>query len=310
MPPDPSVVLVEGPWTHRDVAANGARFHVAELGEGPLVLLLHGFPQFWWCFRHQLTGLAAAGFRVAAADLRGYGASDKTPRGYDAFTLSADVAGLVRSLGERRAVIVGHDWGGFLGWVVAAVHPDVVAGLVPVSMPHPHAFRRGLLTEPRGQLAASRYMLPFQVPWWPERRLVAHDAAAVGALLRRWGGPGFPDADADRRYRTAAQIPGVVHSALEYYRWVLRSQLRPDGARFGRALAHGVAAPVLQIHGCDDPCTLLSTARGNERYVRTAYRLLELPGVGHFPAEEAPEAVTAAIAGFAREHGGDTGSSR
>src|SRR5512143_1870526 len=122
-PPDESVVLVEGRWAHRTVTANGQRFHVAELGDGPLVVLLHGFPQFWWSWRHQLLALADTGYRAVAPDLRGYGASDKPPRGYDAFTLSADVAGLVRALGERDAVIVGHDWGGFLGWTTAAMHP-------------------------------------------------------------------------------------------------------------------------------------------------------------------------------------------
>ena len=112
-------MLVDGPWTHREVSAGGTRFHVAESGSGPLVLLLHGFPEFWWSWRHQLPALAAAGFRAVAPDLRGYGASDKPPRGYDVPTLAADVAGLVRALGEREAVVVGHDWGGLLAWASA-----------------------------------------------------------------------------------------------------------------------------------------------------------------------------------------------
>ena len=94
------------------VAANGARFHVALVGDGPLVLFLHGFPEFWWAWRHQLPAVAAAGYCAAAMDLRGYGASDKPPRGYDLSTLAADVAGVIRSLGARDAVVVGHGWGG------------------------------------------------------------------------------------------------------------------------------------------------------------------------------------------------------
>jgi pimeloyl-ACP methyl ester carboxylesterase len=90
-PPDPSSVRIPGPWTHREVSANGIRLHVAELGTGPLVLLLHGFPEFWWSWRHQLPALAAAGLRAVAVDLRGYGDSDKPPRGYDLWTLSGDV---------------------------------------------------------------------------------------------------------------------------------------------------------------------------------------------------------------------------
>ena len=97
---DASLALVDGPWEHRFVAANGARFHVAEQGQGPLVLLLHGFPQFWWAWRHQMGALAEAGYRACAMDLRGYGASDKPPRGYDTRTSSADVASVIRSLGE------------------------------------------------------------------------------------------------------------------------------------------------------------------------------------------------------------------
>ena len=105
--PDDSVVMTPGPWEHRFVSANGSRFHVAELGSGPLVLLLHGFPEFWWAWHQQLPLLADAGYRAVAVDLRGYGASDKPPRGYDGFTLAADVTGLIRALGERRAAVVG-----------------------------------------------------------------------------------------------------------------------------------------------------------------------------------------------------------
>jgi pimeloyl-ACP methyl ester carboxylesterase len=100
---------VPGPWTHREISANGIRLHVAEAGGGPLVLLLHGFPEFWWSWRSQLPALADAGLRAVAVDLRGYGDSDKPPRGYDLWTLAGDVAGLVRALGGTRAALVGQD---------------------------------------------------------------------------------------------------------------------------------------------------------------------------------------------------------
>ena len=125
----------------RTTTANGISFAHLEAGEGPLVLLLHGFPQFWWTWRAQLPALAAAGFRAVAPDLRGYGASDKPPRGYDLPTLAADVAALVRALGERDAVVVGHDWGGLLGWTTAALHPRSVRRLVVLSAPHPRRLR-------------------------------------------------------------------------------------------------------------------------------------------------------------------------
>ena len=108
-----------GPWTHRDISARGTRFHAAELGEGPLVLLLHGFPESWWSWARQLVVLAEAGYRGVAVDLRGYGGSDKPPRGYDLVTLAGDAAGLIRALGEANAVVVGHDWGGLVAWSTA-----------------------------------------------------------------------------------------------------------------------------------------------------------------------------------------------
>ncbi len=291
--PDVSAVLVDGPWQHRDVSANGTRLHVAEIGDGPLVLLLHGFPQFWWAWRHQLTGIAAAGYRVVAADLRGYGASDKPPRGYDAFTLSGDVAGLVRALGERDAVIVGHDWGGVAGWTTAALFPRLVRGLVVLAMPHPLRVRHEMLARPRGQGLSGRHLITFQLPWRPERQLVADDAAYVGHLLRLWGGPGYPEAEVERRYREAIRIPGVAHSSMEYHRWVFRSLFRPDGARFAAALRReSVTAPTLQLHGRLDRYMLAPTAQGSGRYVSGPYTWKLLDGVGHFLPEEAPDTIT------------------
>jgi len=285
--PDDSVVRVAGPWTHRDVSANGALFHVAEQGEGPLVLLLHGFPEFWWAWRHQMQSLADAGYRAAAVDLRGYGASDKPPRGYDPFTLSRDVAGLVRSLGERDAALVGHGWGGFLGWTAAALHPKVVRRLVVVSMPHPRRLRASLLTEWR-QLRASAYALGFQTPVLPERALTRHEGAAVERLLNAWAGPGWPDAETARCYRAAMCIPGVAHCALEYHRWAIRSIPRPDGVRFTRRMRTPVRIPVLHLHGALDGSLRPSSARGSGRYVEAPYRWRLLDGVGHFPHEENP----------------------
>src|SRR6516165_4486135 len=132
MPSEPAI-QISGPWTHRSVSANGTRFHVASSGDGPLVLLLHGFPEFWWTWRHQLVSLSAAGYRVVAADLRGYGGSDKPPRGYDLVTAAADAAGLIRALGEANAVVIGHDWGGLAAWTLAAYFPKAVRRLAVLS---------------------------------------------------------------------------------------------------------------------------------------------------------------------------------
>src|SRR5690349_10365271 len=172
-----AVVQIGGPWTHRSVSANGTRFHAAEAGDGPLVLLLHGFPEFWWTWRHQLATLPAEGFRTVAMDLRGYGGSDKPPRGYDLITAAADAAGLIRALGEANAIVVGHDWGGLIAWTLAAYYPKVVRRLGVVSMAHPLRMRARVLSSPftisrslselDGQTKRGGYPLAFQVPMVP-----------------------------------------------------------------------------------------------------------------------------------------------
>ena len=154
------------------MAANGARFHIAEVGDGPLVLLLHGFPQFWWTWRHQLTALAEAGFRAVAMDLRGVGGSDRTPRGYDPGNLALDVTGVIRSLGEPDAALVGHDLGGYLAWTAAAMRPKLVRRLAVCSMPHPRRWRTAMLTDLR-QTAAGGVHLGLPA------------AVAAGAAARR-----------------------------------------------------------------------------------------------------------------------------
>ena len=284
-----AVVRAEGPWTHRAVPANGARFHVAEMGEGPLVLLLHGFPTFWWAWRRTLPALAAAGYRAAAMDLRGYAGSDHPPRGYDPFTLSADVTGVIRSLGERHAIVVGHGWGAFLAWTCAVVHPEAIRAIAPVSMPHPRRMRAAMVGD-AAQRRAWGYVYGFQVPATPERDLLEDSAAQVGQLLRRWSAtPDWPDPQTEATYRAAMLLLNTSHCALEYHRWALRSVPRPDGIRFARRMKDPIWAPVLHVQGGSDPTVLPSSARGSEVYVQGPYRWAELAGCGHFPHEEQPE---------------------
>jgi pimeloyl-ACP methyl ester carboxylesterase len=303
---DDSSVLLDGPWTHRTVRANGIAMHVAELGTGPMVLMLHGFPQFWWTWQQQLVELADTGFRAVAVDLRGYGASDKPPRGYDAPTLAADIAQLVPALGERDAVLVGNNIGGLLAWTVAALHPRVVRRLAVLGAAHPLRLRSAIVSDPRGQGRAWAYALrTFQLPRRPET-LLTRNSAYVESLFRSWTGPAWRAsthyAMGVERYAAALRIHPVAHCALEYFRWLIRSLPRPDGRRYASALQqHPIAAPVLQLHGELDGCILPRTAQGSGRYVTGAYEWRTLDGVGHFLQNEAPDLVSGELIRWAKQ---------
>jgi pimeloyl-ACP methyl ester carboxylesterase len=293
--PEPyAAIRAAGPWTHRDVAANGARFHVVDIGDGPAVLLLHGFPTFWWTWRRQLTALAAAGYRAIAMDLRGYGGSDHPPEGYDPRTMAADVAGVIRCLGEPEAVIVGHGWGGVAAWSTAVLEPEVVRAIVPVSMPHPRQLRAALTREGR-QRAAMRYAMGFQLPFSPERALTARDGARVRDLIASWSfdASWLDDATADT-YRSAFLRWPTAHTAVEYHRWAVRSAFRPDGLRYMSLMEAPIQRAVLQVHGTHDPMVLPESVAGSDAYVRAPYTRVDLE-VGHFPHEEDPAAFNAAL---------------
>jgi pimeloyl-ACP methyl ester carboxylesterase len=284
----PSEITLEGPWTHRTVSARGARFHVAEAGEGPLVLLLHGFPQFWWTWRHQLPALAEAGYRAVAMDLRGFGGSDHTPRGYDLPSLAGDVDSVIASLGARDAIIVGHDWGGLVGWTLASYEPKAVRRLVAVSAPHPLRLRSSLVRRPD----LTRQLWGMQTPWLPERAWSGASSGRVDATLHSWAAPGWPDLPTSLTYRRAFALGNTAYCAAEYQRWFVRSMVRPDGMRFRRRLQTPVSAPVLQVHGAVDSCFPPEFAQGSSRHVMGPYRWRLIDGVGHFPQEEAPDRFT------------------
>jgi pimeloyl-ACP methyl ester carboxylesterase len=292
-PGDHSVEL-PGPWSHRYVAANGARFHVAQSPPAPgsdgapLVVLLHGFPEFWWCWRAQLPALAAAGYHAVAMDLRGYGGSDKTPDGYDPVTLAQDVAGVVKALGERSAVLVGHGWGGYVAWATATLHRRQVSALAVAAAPHPSAMLRGLRRQPGA--AALRHVLAMQVPYLPERRLADARHGFVRDHLVAWSSPtsSFPDPETVAAYQDAIGVWPSSHCALEYHRWLVRSRVRSDGRAFDRAMRAPVSQPVLTVYGDDDPALPRGAMQATRDHVSGPLTERVLAGVGHFPPEEAP----------------------
>lgn len=240
------------PWnddfvTHRYVQLDDVRLHVVEAGEGPLVILLHGFPEFWYSWRFQIPVLVRAGFRVVAPDMRGYNLSDKPTgvRAYRVERLADDIAQLVDRLGEKKAAVVGHDWGGMVAWWFAIRHPERLSRLSVLNCPHPEfqlAMMRSLT-----QVKKSGYMLFFQLPVVPERQLLSNGGAILRRLFRHdpERDNAFTEADIDRYIQ--ALSGGTAHAALNYYRALLRRN--PLSLR--RAI-RPIAQPVQVIWGACD----------------------------------------------------------
>lgn len=288
---DPSLVLESGPWTHRMVAANGGRFHVAvagpDDGAAPLVLLLHGFPQFWWSWRAQLAPLAQAGYRVAAMDLRGYAGSDKPPSAYSIPAMVADVRGVIRSLGSTSAIVVGHGIGAQVAWSMPGMSPQTTRAVAALAAPHPipaHRRMRRCLSP-----GAVRTLARFQVPWFPERGMT--HGSLVCELLQSWRATAPTDTEIDM-YTQAMRLPFVAHSAMEQIRWWVRSTPRLDGRRYLASVARPISVPVLSLHGSADPLFRLGAFYQDQNFVTGPYARVTVDDVGHFLPEEAATEVT------------------
>lgn len=269
----------------------------------PLALLIHGLGGIWWTMRGPMVALAEAGFHAVAVDLRGHGDSDKPPRGYDAWTLSTDVTNLIRALGHSSAVIVGQGEGGFVAWTAAYRRPRAVRGLVVVGSPHPLATRRAALRDRDQRRALVPGLLADQVPRLAERRLTADGAAAVETMLRARSGPEWPGTSdfgqTAELLRRAMLIPKVAHLSLESRRWMVRSQMRPDGRDFRRTVSRVLDQPVLAISGAEDRFIRPETVRVSRDWARD-FRTELVPGAGHYPAMEDPAATSRLIVDFAR----------
>lgn len=271
---------------------SGVRLHAVAAGDpaGPPVILLHGFPEFWYAWRHQIGPLSGAGFRVFALDQRGYNRSDKPPNvvDYAMDRLVADVVACLDHLGLERAAVVGHDWGGAVGWSLAALHPKRVSRLVVANCPHPRAMRAALEGS-FAQLARSWYMFAAQIPGLPERVAEWTNYGFLTRSMRESSRPGtFGDRDV-ARYRRAWSRPGAMSAMVNWYRAAARHPLRlPEGrirvptrllwgqrdAFLGRELAPASAAM------CDD------------------VRLERLPSAGHWLLHEEPAAVNRLLVEF------------
>ena len=271
------------------------RLHYVEIGEGPLVVLLHGFPEFWYAWRHQLPALAAAGYRVVAPDMRGYNRSSKPGEvaSYAMAQLTGDVRDLIAERGEAQAQVVGHDWGGAVAYATAAMHPEVVARLAVLNIPHPRRMAEGLRTW--AQLKRSWYIGFFQLPWLPERLAASGRYRGYRQMLQHHPRPDAYTLSDIERYVEAWSQTGAMTAAMNYYRAMARHP--PVRGSINRP----ITAPTLVIWGERDRHLGAELAEPHARDVPGLRRVVRLPESSHWAPVDAPDEVSRLLIDFFSE---------
>lgn len=281
---------------------DGVRLHYAECGhpDNELVLLLHGFPEFWFSWRHQLPVLGRE-FHVVAPDLRGYNLSDKPSRveDYRMEALVADVVGLIKHFRATKAVVVGHDWGAGVAWAVAQHHPELVSKVVAMQVPPAAVWRANNSFR---QLRRSWYMFLFQLPRIPEWMMRRNNYESIDTFSKRSVRKGAFSAADIERYKEAIQQPGALTAAINYYRANVKRIVligRKDKVKRER---QRISMPALFILGEQDFAILPETARGVGDYVGAPYREVRIPDSGHWVQNEAVDEVNQALLDFLKSN--------
>ena len=276
------------------IEVNRISLHLVAAGpaDGPAVILLHGFPEFWYGWRRQIGPLAAAGLRVLAPDQRGYNLSDK-PEGVGAYgldTLAADVISLADTIGREKVSLVGHDWGGIVAWWTALRHPERIDRVAILNAPLPAVMRPYARRHPT-QVLRSWYVLFFQLPWLPEAMMRARDLTILQEVTVRSGRPGIFGEEDLQRYREAWSRPGALTAMVNWYRALRQPRKAPAGAR--------ISLPVLLIWGMRDAFLEPGLA---EASLALCYdgRIVRFVTASHWVQHEEAEAVNAALIEFLR----------
>jgi epoxide hydrolase 4 len=289
-------VGVEESWRHEIISANGLEFHCAVQGEGPLVLLLHGFPECWYSWRHQIPRLAGR-FKVVAPDMRGFGRSDK-PRHVSSYSLAhltADVQGMIEAFGYEKAHVVGHDWGGAVAWTFAMGYPESLDKLVVLNAPHPAAFARNITRNPR-QMLRSWYMFFFQLPGIPEMTLSAFDYYVLKRSFSEWAvdKTAFSRADLEMLAGEAAR-PGALTGGLNYYRAMFRN---PAALKALKGEVPRILSDTMLIWAKNDRALGEELTRDLDRYFDAPLSIEYIPDCSHWVQQEKPLLVNDLIDGF------------
>ncbi|OUL26478.1 epoxide hydrolase [Nostoc sp. T09] len=282
--------VIQPSWTHEYITTNGVKLHYVTQGEGPLMLMLHGFPEFWYSWRHQIPEFAKY-FKVVALDLRGYNDSDK-PKEKSAYVMDEfvkDIEGVIKGLGYEKCVLVGHDWGGAIAWNFAYAHPDMLEQLIILNLPHPAKFSQGLLTPQ--QLLRSSYIFFFQLPWLPELTIKSSDYAAVEKAFKGMAVDKniFTQADIDA-FKHAAAKSGALTAMLNYYRNVFQQRILK--------INWGILeVPTLMIWGENDTALGKELSYGTEAYVKN-FQIKYISNCSHWVQQEKPDLVNQYIRDF------------
>lgn len=283
-------------WQHRFAQVNRIQLHYVTQGSGELVLLLHGFPEFWYSWRFQIPALARH-FKVVAPDLRGYNDSDKPASGYDLDTLAQDVMGLIRSLGFTKAHIVGHGWGGMIGWRLAQTFPEAVHSLSLLSAPHPSTLAQNIFSNFE-QIRQHWHFLAFQVPGVPEWLLQQNLKDFLQAWFQRQAiRKAAFSGETLRIYQSALSKTGALSAALNYY----RNWLAPQnwlGKLTDASLP--IQVPALVLWGKDDTVLSASLATELDRFIARPFRLKLVAECGHWIQQEVPQLVNSELLAFLR----------
>ncbi|MFE4105325.1 alpha/beta fold hydrolase [Almyronema epifaneia] len=281
-------------WQHQFVKTNQVRLHCVTQGEGELVVLLHGFLEFWYSWRHQIPALAKQ-FRVVVPDLRGYNDSDKPNGGYDLDTLAQDIYGLIQELGYSQAHVVGHDWGGAIAWHFAHRFPHALNRLAVLGAPHPEQFRQAVISN-FDQLKRSWYLLALQVPALPEWLIQQNLSNFLANVFQRQAvRKGAFSSNDTEMYRAALQKPGALTAAMSYYRQFFAPQ---SWLKLWNKSPLPITSPTLILWGEEDTLLSHSLLEGMGKWVVAPLQLKQVPHCGHWIQQEVPSTVSRELTSF------------
>jgi len=275
-------------WTHEKIQANGIQFHFVTEGSGPLMIFLHGFPEYWYSWRHQISEFSK-NYKVVALDMRGYGQTDR-PQGRENYTIDIlvnDVKEVVSALGYKKCVLVGHDWGAIIAWYVAMNFESYIEKLIVMNVPHPQCYMENLNIN---QVLKSWYIWLFQLPKLPELYLKSRDYKWItDQFLGAVNSEAFSQKDLNK-YKENAAHPGALTAMLNYYRNLPAEMMKKDVTPI-------IQIPTLMLWGENDPYTGKNSTLGTDQYVKNL-DLKFLPNCSHWTQQDCPREVNQYMSDF------------